>query len=150
MKLVNKNTPLALDSLIGANTVFEGFIHCERSLCVEGCVRGKIEVNGEVVVGRQGTVEADIIADSVVVGGRIKGNVTAHRSLEITATGQVIGDVEAMTISVAEGGVLDGFCRMLEAVENPPRQLEQRLSIEESQNSDPELRSGHVEKVHGA
>jgi cytoskeletal protein CcmA (bactofilin family) len=112
--------------------VFEGFIHSERSLCVEGSVRGRIEAKGEVVVGREGRVEADIQADSVVVGGQIVGNVIAHRRLEITATGRVTGDIEARSMSIAEGGVLDGFCKMLERVETPYRQLEQKPAVAEN------------------
>lgn len=121
---------LSLDTFIGANTVFEGCIHSERSLCVDGSVRGRIEAKGEVVVGREGKVEADIQADSVVVGGQIVGNVTAHRRLEITSTGRVTGDIEAHSMSIAEGGVLDGFCKMLERVETPVRQLELKPAVE--------------------
>jgi len=123
---------LSLDTLIGANTVFEGFIHSERSLCVEGSVRGRIEAKGEVVVGREGQVEADIQADSVAVGGHTVGNVIAHRRLEITSTGRVTGDIEARSMSIAEGGVLDGFCKMLERVETPYRQLEQKPAVAEN------------------
>ena len=69
----NKNKrdkDLSLDTLIGPNTVFEGSIQSERSVCVEGSIRGRIEAKGEVVVGREGKVEADIYAASIVVGGQ--------------------------------------------------------------------------------
>jgi cytoskeletal protein CcmA (bactofilin family) len=110
MKL-NKNKKgkdLSLDTLIGPNTVFEGSIQSDRSVCVEGSIRGRIEAKGEVVVGREGKVEADIYADSIVVGGQVIGNINARSRLEITATGRVTGDVEATTITVAEGGMVDG------------------------------------------
>jgi cytoskeletal protein CcmA (bactofilin family) len=134
MKFLRKEraATLTLDTLIGANTVFEGFIRSERSLCVEGSVRGRIEAKGEVVVGRDGKVEADIQADCVVVGGQVVGNITVQRRLEITATGRVTGDIEARSMSIAEGGVLDGFCKMLERVETPYRQLEQGPAVEGS------------------
>ena len=45
---------LSLDTLIGADTVFDGCIHSERSLCVEGSVRGRIEAKGDVVVVASG------------------------------------------------------------------------------------------------
>lgn len=123
---------LSLDTLIGANTLFEGCIYSERSLCVEGRVRGRIETKGEVVVGREGKVEADIRADSVVVGGQIVGSVIAHRRLEITSTGRVTGDIEAQSMSIAEGGVLEGSCKMLERVETPYLQLEQKPPVDEN------------------
>ena len=130
-----KDNNLSLDTLIGANTVFEGAIQSERSVCVEGSVRGRIEAKGEVVVGREGKVEADIYADSVVVGGDIIGNINARSRLEITATGRVTGDIEANTITVAEGGMVDGSFKMMEAVESAYPQLENGLALEESDKS---------------
>jgi len=149
MKLFRKEHAgnLSLDTLIGANTVFEGLIRSERSLCVEGSVRGRIETKGEVVVGREGKVEADIQADSVVVGGQIVGNVVAHRRLEITSTGRVTGDIEARSMSIAEGGVIDGFCKMLEMVQTPYRQLEQPPAVEETHPLDLETPEAVVEDL---
>jgi cytoskeletal protein CcmA (bactofilin family) len=147
MKLMRKSASVPLDTLIGAKTIFEGCIYSERSVCIEGSVRGRIEAKGEVVVGRQGKVEADIQADSVVVGGHIIGNILVHRSLEITATGRVTGDIVAATIAVAEGGTLDGFCKMLTTAESPYPKLEQRLSIEENRQSDVKSQSAHVENL---
>jgi cytoskeletal protein CcmA (bactofilin family) len=127
-----KGKDLSLDTLIGANTVYEGSIQSDRSVCVEGSIRGRIEAQGEVVVGRQGRVEADIYADSVVVGGLIIGNINARSHLEITSTGRVTGDIEATTITVVEGGLVDGSFKMVEAVESMYPQLESGLSSEKS------------------
>ncbi len=104
----------SLDTFIGANTVLEGSIHTDCSVSVEGRVRGTIEAEGEVMVGSEGEVAADIYADSVVVGGQIIGNINARNRCEITATGRVTGDVKATRISVAEGGKVDGLFRMID------------------------------------
>ena len=142
-----KEKSLSLDTLIGANTYFEGSIHSERSVCVEGNVRGRIEAKGEVVVGRLGKVEADIYADSVVVGGNIIGNINARSRLEITATGRVTGDIEANTITVAEGGMVDGSFKMMEAVESAYPQLEDNLSLEESDKSNTQSSSDPISSL---
>ncbi len=148
MKIKNKREKsLSLDTLIGANTVFEGSIQSERSVCVEGSIRGRIEAEGEVVVGRQGKVEADIYADSVVVGGQIIGNINARSRLEITATGRVTGDIEATKITVAEGGMVDGSFKMMEAVESAYPQLESGLSIEESDQSNIQSQPDPIESL---
>jgi len=148
MKIKNKREKsLSLDTLIGANTVFEGSIQSERSVCVEGSIRGRIEAEGEVVVGRQGEVEADIYADSVVVGGQIIGNINARSRLEITATGRVTGDIEATKITVAEGGMVDGSFKMMEAVESAYPQLESGLSIEESDQSNIQSQPDPIESL---
>ena len=131
-----KGKSFSLDTLIGANTVFEGTIHSDCSVCVEGNIRGRIEAKGEVVVGREGKVEADIYADSVVVGGQIIGNINARRRLEITPTGRVTGDIEATAITVAEGGMVDGMFKMMNGAESAYPQLENTLSVEESDQSE--------------
>jgi cytoskeletal protein CcmA (bactofilin family) len=114
---------------------------------VEGSIRGRIEAKGEVVVGRQGKVEADIYADSVVVGGQIIGNINARSRLEITATGRVTGDIEATKITVAEGGMVDGSFKMMEAVESAYPQLESGLSIEESEQSNIQSQPDPIESL---
>ncbi len=131
-----KGKSFSLDTFIGANTVFEGSIHSDCSVCVEGRIRGRIEAKGEVVVGREGKIEADIYADSVVVGGQIIGNIHARSRLEITPTGRVTGDIEATTITVAEGGVVDGMFKMIDGAESAYPQLENNLSVKESDQSE--------------
>ena len=142
-----KGKSFSLDTLIGANTVFEGAIHSDCSVCVEGSVRGRIEAKGEVVVGREGKVEANIYADSVVVGGQIIGNIHARGRLEITATGRVTGDIEATTITVAEGGMVDGMFKMMDGAESEYPQLENRLSARESDQSEIQASSEPIESL---
>ncbi|MCG6916784.1 MAG: polymer-forming cytoskeletal protein [Deltaproteobacteria bacterium] len=149
MKL-NKNKKgkdLSLDTLIGPNTLFEGSIQSDRSVCVEGSIRGRIEAKGEVVVGREGKVEADIYADSIVVGGQVIGNINARSRLEITATGRVTGDVEATTITVAEGGMVDGSFKMMEATGTAYPQLESGLSRKESDQANIQSPSDPIESL---
>jgi len=131
MKL-NKNKKgkdLSLDTLIGPNTVFEGSIQSDRSVCVEGSIRGRIEAKGEVVIGR------------------VIGNINARSRLEITPTGRVTGDIEATTITVAEGGMVDGSFKMMEATETAYPQLESGLSAKESDQASIQSPSDPIESL---
>jgi cytoskeletal protein CcmA (bactofilin family) len=112
MKRKTSSESSKLDTLIGPNTTLEGSIKTEGSLTVEGQIRGKVEAKGEVLVGGAGKVEADIFADAVMVAGEIVGEIVARRRLEITNTGSVIGDVRAASITVKEGGKVDGSFKM--------------------------------------
>jgi len=113
MKRKRKSESSKLDTLIGPNTTLEGSIKTEGSLTIEGHVRGEVEAKGEVVVGGSGKIEADVLADLVMVGGEIVGEIVARRRLEITETGRVTGDVRAAAITVKEGGKVDGSFRMI-------------------------------------
>ncbi|MCG6980967.1 MAG: polymer-forming cytoskeletal protein [Deltaproteobacteria bacterium] len=112
MKRKRNGESSKLDTLIGPNTTLEGSIKTKGSLTVEGRIRGEVEAKGEIVVGGTGKIEADILADSVMVGGEIVGEIIARRRLEITETGRVTGDVKAASITVKEGGKVDGSFRM--------------------------------------
>ena len=113
MSLLKKNnSPDNLDTLIGSNTIFEGVLMSNESISIEGTVKGKVECRGSVVVGQEGKVKADIVAENVLVGGRVNCNITAKNKLEITATGRVKGDIETSRLVVSEGVVFDGSCRM--------------------------------------
>jgi cytoskeletal protein CcmA (bactofilin family) len=112
MKRKRNGESSKLDTLIGPNTTLKGSLKTEGSLTVEGRIHGDVEAKGEIVVGGSGKIEADILADSVKVGGHIVGEISACRRLEITETGRVTGDVNAASITVKEGGKLDGSLRM--------------------------------------
>lgn len=120
MKRKRNGKNASLDTFIGANTVLEGTIYTDSSVCIEGRIRGGIKAKGEVLVGCGGEIEADVEADSVVVGGQIVGNIHARSRLEITATGRVTGDVEAAKITLTEGGMVDGSFKMIEVVGKEP------------------------------
>ena len=69
MKLKRTGESSKLDTLIGPNTTLQGSIKTGGSLTVEGFLRGEVEAKGEILVGGSGKIEADVIADSVLVVG---------------------------------------------------------------------------------
>lgn len=113
MSLLKKNTATDnLDTLIGSKTIFEGVLMSNGSISIEGTVKGKIECKGSVVVGQEGKVRANIVAENVLVGGKVNGQITANDKLEITSAGRVKGDIETTRLVIAEGVVFEGSCRM--------------------------------------
>ena len=116
-----KNYMEKIDAMIGVNSYFEGNFYSERSVCVEGKVLGRVESKGCVILGENGKVEGDILSSSVIVGGEIVGNIVATSQLEVSSTGKVKGDVVAPTFIINEGGIVDGFCRMLGEDGQPPK-----------------------------
>ena len=135
MKRKRKGKDSSMDTFIGANTVLEGSMQTDRSMTVEGRVQGRIEAKGEVVVGRAGKIEADISANSVVVGGQIKGSVSAHSRVEITATGLVAGDIVSPTVTITEGGKVDGLLKMVQQVAPEDTDVHQLIPFKQ-QNSE--------------
>lgn len=98
---------------IGKSISIKGDLTGEEDLLVEGKVEGKVELpNNELTIGANGNVEADVHAKTVLVTGRVAGNVSAVERVEIQATGIVDGDVRAPRLIVQEGAIVNGSIHM--------------------------------------
>ena len=114
MSLFKKNkTSSNLDTLIGNKTIFEGVLTSNEGISIEGTVKGKVECKGSVVVGKEGKVMADIIAENAFIGGQVDGNMKIKKRLEITSTGRVVGNIETSSLVIAEGVIFEGSCHMI-------------------------------------
>jgi hypothetical protein len=80
-------------------------------------VSGKIVSDGELVVGEQGEVEAEINVGTLSVSGRVTGTVHASEKIEVHPKGKVFGDLslEKPNLIIHEGGVFEGKIEMGDA-----------------------------------
>ena len=73
-----------------------------------------------VVVGKDGLVDGHVHTQDAVIGGRITGSLTAASRLELQATAQVDGEVQARRMQLEEGAVLNGKVSMGEGAAKAP------------------------------
>ena len=98
---------------IGKSIAIKGDLSGNEDLVIEGKVDGKVELpNNQLTIGANGVVKAEVQAKSVVVVGKVSGNVLGTERIEIQSTGVVDGDVSAPRLVVAEGAVLNGSIQM--------------------------------------
>jgi cytoskeletal protein CcmA (bactofilin family) len=98
---------------IGKSITIKGELSGNEDLVVEGHAQGKIELpNNQLTVGANGGVDAEVRAKTVVVIGKVTGNIQATDRIEIQSTGVVNGDVSAPRLVVQEGAVLNGSIEM--------------------------------------
>ena len=98
---------------IGKSITIKGDLSGNEDLVVEGNVEGRIELpNNQLTIGSNGNVKADISAKSVVVVGKVSGNVVGMERIQIEATGSVQGDVKTPRLVVQEGATLNGSVEM--------------------------------------
>lgn len=107
-----KNEGGVMNTIIGKDTVFTGTVDVKGAIRVDGTVKGKIICSDTVTVGTTGYVEADTEAQSVVVAGKVVGNLNAKEMLELQAKSDVEGDIRAKSLVVEQGAVFCGSCRM--------------------------------------
>ena len=97
-RLVPNDRLNAITSLIGEGAVFEGSFHSKDDLGikVDGQLIGGIvfENGGAIHIGPTGLVENTTLeADYIFIEGKVKGNVIARKSLEISGSATVLGDI---------------------------------------------------------
>jgi cytoskeletal protein CcmA (bactofilin family) len=79
---------------------------------IEGKLKGEVRASDLLVVGPQAVVQANVLADKLVVLGEVHGQIQGATRVEICAGGKIIGDVETKTFVVAEGAQFEGKSRM--------------------------------------
>ncbi len=100
-------------AMIGQSIVFKGELAGDEDLEIDGRVEGNVNLkNHQLTVGPNGNLTAEVCAKSIIVVGRVKGNLVATERIEIQATGVVEGDVKAPRLNVQEGAVLNGTIDM--------------------------------------
>jgi cytoskeletal protein CcmA (bactofilin family) len=100
-------------AMIGQSIVFKGELTGDEDLEIDGQVEGDVNLkNHQLTIGANGHLKAEVAAKSIIVIGRVKGNLIATERIEIQATGVVEGDVHAPRLNVEEGAVLNGSIDM--------------------------------------
>ena len=101
-----------VSSVIGKKTVVEGTLKGYELLRIDGLVKGKVESDGKVIIGRGGMVEGIVEAVEIYVGGTINGELFASEKVEANPTGEIYGDIHTKRLIVDDNAVFEGRCEM--------------------------------------
>jgi len=100
-----------MESIIGKNSDISGELNVSGTLRIDGMVRGK--VNAEcVIVSESAMVKGDIKARTIIVGGKVEGNLIGEEMIEIKPKGAVLGEIFTNKFFVIEGGTFNGRVQM--------------------------------------
>jgi cytoskeletal protein CcmA (bactofilin family) len=103
-----------VNSIIGEGTTLRGEFELDGLLRIDGVFFRKVLTNGKVLVGKNGKAECDIVAGTVVIGGKVKGEVIAMERITLLSTGELIGTIRTPRLIIEEGVVFDGTCEIIE------------------------------------
>lgn len=100
-----------IETIIGPTTKFRGAIQADGSIRVDGIYEGSIETAGNLIIGAQAKLIADITAHNVSVSGAVKGDISANR-VEVLETGRIWGDLTVNSFTLDDGGFVSGQVHM--------------------------------------
>jgi cytoskeletal protein CcmA (bactofilin family) len=79
---------------------------------IDGTVDGEIHCQATLTIGDGAEIRAKITGQTVVIHGKVEGNVTAKEKVELLAPARLVGNIKAPRLLIAEGVAFDGDCSM--------------------------------------
>jgi len=100
------------ETIIAFGVRLEGDLVAEGDLVIEGEVHGTIKTKGDLRIGDQALVEANIEASNAVVSGEIRGNILVHGKLELFPSSKMTGDLVTDVLAIGPGAQVNGNISM--------------------------------------
>jgi len=95
-------------ALLGAKLSFRGEVNGEGDFHIAGRFEGDITVTGRVVVAEGAEVDANISGLVIVIGGKVRGNLSGSTRVEILPTGVLTGSLKTGSFTAADGASVKG------------------------------------------
>ncbi|MEO1918401.1 MAG: polymer-forming cytoskeletal protein [Paracoccaceae bacterium] len=116
--------PKPAPSILSSDLTIKGNITTSGDVQVEGTVEGDIRAH-LLTVGEGSTVRGEVIADDVVVNGRVVGRLRGLK-VRLTATARVEGDIIHKAIAIESGAHFEGTVQRQEdpLLAKPPKASE--------------------------
>ncbi|HZV33689.1 MAG TPA: polymer-forming cytoskeletal protein [Verrucomicrobiae bacterium] len=90
-------------NVLNSDVEIKGNLKFSGELTFDGKLEGEITTDGVLNLGDAAVVNGNITANSVIVRGKITGNIQAKEKIEIKSKTELFGDIRASKLSVEEG-----------------------------------------------
>ncbi|MHC4183867.1 MAG: bactofilin family protein [Planctomycetota bacterium] len=91
----------------------KGTVTFGQAMRIDGDFEGElITDNGDLVVGKTGSVKANIRVRRAIIEGRVDGDIKASDKVEIRQKAQINGNLQAKELVVEEGVIFTGKCKV--------------------------------------
>ncbi|MEY2408282.1 MAG: hypothetical protein QOF48_952 [Verrucomicrobiota bacterium] len=97
------NTPATTKNVLNTDVEIKGNLKFAGELTFEGKLEGEINTDGTLHLGDSAVVNGNINAGSVIVRGKINGNIVAKEKIEIKSKTELFGDVRSSKLVIEEG-----------------------------------------------
>ncbi|MGD1990017.1 MAG: polymer-forming cytoskeletal protein [Chromatiales bacterium] len=111
--------PSAFRTVIGNGTLVKGDIAFSEGLHLDGEIHGNVIGQGKnttLTISDKGCIKGDIKVTSIIVNGRVEGNIHAAQRVELAENAVVMGKVEYVLLEMAMGARVEG--EMIRLTEN--------------------------------
>ena len=90
-------------NVLSSDVEINGTLKFAGDLTFEGKLQGDIVSDGALQLGDSTVINGNVSVTSVVVRGKVNGNITAKEKIEIKAKAEWFGDIKASKLVIEEG-----------------------------------------------
>jgi cytoskeletal protein CcmA (bactofilin family) len=122
---MNPNQPSR--NTLNSDVEIKGNLKFAGELAFDGKLDGEIQTDGTLHLGDSAVVNGNINAQSVIVRGKITGNIAAKEKIEIKSKAELFGDIRSAKLVIEEGVTFVGKTEVNPnkvAPTPPPRNVE--------------------------
>lgn len=102
----------AVQAHLGKGSKVEGKLTFEGSVRIDGQVDGEIQAQEAVIIGESAVLNAQVTAGTVILTGKLTGDVTARKRVELRAPARLVGNISTPCLVIHEGVIFEGRCSM--------------------------------------
>lgn len=107
----------------------EGRLTFEGSVRIDGEIRGEIEAQGSVTIGETAVVDAQISAGSIVVKGKVTGDLLGRKRVELHVPARLQGNITTPSLVIHDGVVFEGHCSMGSVPEAKAEKSDRKVAL---------------------
>ncbi|MDR7098891.1 MULTISPECIES: bactofilin family protein [Lysobacteraceae] len=96
------------ESLIASDLTIEGKIEGAGHIRIAGRFKGDVHVQGDLTIELGAKLNGGVRARKVTIAGELEGNIESAQRVELLASGVMVGDIKAETVTVAAGSRMKG------------------------------------------
>jgi cytoskeletal protein CcmA (bactofilin family) len=94
--------------ILSSDVEIKGSIKFQKELLIDGKVEGEINSEGVLTIGENADIRGEIKTKSIVVFGKVHGNITVNERCELKSKCTLQGDLKAARLVIEEGATFIG------------------------------------------
>src|SRR5205807_10432838 len=90
-------------NVLNSDVELKGTLKFSGELTFDGKLDGDIQTDGALVLGDNAVIKGNLNVNTVVVRGKVNGNVIAKEKIDIKTKAELFGDIRAPKLVIEEG-----------------------------------------------
>ncbi|MDG1672041.1 MAG: polymer-forming cytoskeletal protein [Akkermansiaceae bacterium] len=141
-------------NILSNDVHINGSVKFTNDLLVDGRIEGKIASDGALTVAENAHIKAEVKTKSVVIYGKVHGNISCSERVDIKSSAEMVGDVKAGSLSIEPGAIFVGKSEVGTPTAQPQKEAPQNKTSQQGkpqqQQGNPQQQQGNNTKTQGA